>query len=161
MAQTGSRPMRSESAPSAIWPGMPARLTRPRAQAAWDAEIPMPRRYLVWCTCTAYQAYMAVALASASHQKRGVASARARVQSVAAQAGSTMWTVLRARAWVAVSPSGVRPRSAGWRRIRRFSGTSRIRTRAAKARQAVRQPAAVMIAWAAGSSRIEPMPAPA
>jgi hypothetical protein len=39
-----------------ICPGTPARLTMPSAHAASIGETPISMRYLVWCTCTAYQA---------------------------------------------------------------------------------------------------------
>ena len=56
MVQIHSRPIRSEMWPSAICPGMPNRLTRPSAHAATVGLNPISTRYLVWCTCTAYQA---------------------------------------------------------------------------------------------------------
>ena len=48
--------MRSDSAPEPIWPGMPTTLTMPSAHAATIGVKPISIRYLVWCTCTAYQA---------------------------------------------------------------------------------------------------------
>ena len=54
--QIHSRPIRSERWPSAIWPGIATRLTKPSAHAAYVGLKPISIRYLVWCTCTAYQA---------------------------------------------------------------------------------------------------------
>jgi len=55
--QIHSRPTRSETCPSRIWPGMPSRLTAPSAHTATAGLKPVSSRYLVWCTCTAYQTY--------------------------------------------------------------------------------------------------------
>ena len=69
---------------------MPAKLTRPSAQAACAGLKPTSTRYFVWCICTAYQAKRPEKIA----QRRSTRSARsashaASVQSTATQAGST------------------------------------------------------------------------
>src|SRR5215213_11379759 len=84
-----SRPMRSDRAPSPIWPGMPTTLTMPSAQAATIGEKPTSIRYFVWCTWTAYQANSAQKKPSTIHQKRVVLSARDIVHSTDAHARST------------------------------------------------------------------------
>src|SRR5215470_7500081 len=90
MVHTHSRPMRSLSPPSRIWPGIPTALTIPRPQAAVMGSKPISIRYLVWWTWTAYQANRAVKKPTAIHQKRAVRAARASVHSVAAHSASTM-----------------------------------------------------------------------
>src|SRR5438034_6103284 len=92
---THSRPIRSERWPSAICPGMPARLTSPSAQAASVGLNPISTRYLVWWTWTAYQEKRPEKYPTAIHQKRAVRMARPRVQSTATQAGSTILLAVR------------------------------------------------------------------
>ena len=84
--QTHSRPTRSEMWPSAIWPTMPVNPTKPSAQAATAGAKPISIKYLVWCTCTAYHAQSPPKNPIETHQKRAVRMARARVQSIDAQA---------------------------------------------------------------------------
>src|SRR4030081_438199 len=94
-----SRPTRSERWPSAIWPGMATRLTEPRAPGAYAGLKPISIRYLVWCTCTAYQEKRPVKKPAAIHQKRDVRTARASVQSTAAHAASTTLAACEAAVW--------------------------------------------------------------
>ena len=141
---------------------MPARLTKPSAHAAWLGLKPISTRYFVWCTWTAYQAYRPDRKPAAIHQNRAVRRARASVQSIAAQAGSTTLAARRAAAASRDdrSPSGSSPRSSGRRASRRLSGTSSTSTSTAMAQQALRQPARPMSVCSHGSRRIEPTPTP-
>src|SRR6267142_2516322 len=81
-----SRPTRSESQPSAIWPTMPVNPTTPSAHAALSRSNPMSSRYLVWCACTMYQTSSAAKKPTKSHQNRAVRIARPSVQSTDAHA---------------------------------------------------------------------------
>ena len=74
---------------------MPMKLTRPSAVAATAGAKPISMRYFVWCTCTAYQAISPVTKPRKTHQKRPVRTARPRVQSTAAHAGSTTLSARR------------------------------------------------------------------
>ena len=122
----------------------------------------MSSRNLVWCTCTAYQMYRPQKYPSAIHQNRAVPIARFNVQSVPAQAASTMFEIGLAEATEgAASPSGSSPMSSGRFRSNRLIGASTARIRMPIAVQAFRQPVCSIMSCTQGNSVTEPIPTPA
>src|SRR5258705_9924041 len=96
------------------------------------------------------------------HQNRAVAIARFNVQSVPAQAGSTMFEIgLAEDAEGAASPSGSSPISSGRFRSSRLIGANTTRIRMPIAVQAGRQPVCSVLGCPHGNSVIKPMPPPA
>ena len=122
---------------------------------------PISTRYLVWCTCTAYQLQR-----RRNSRPRATSSARcgcarptsSRSMPIPGRPRSRIGCAERADA---ASPSGSSPISSGRLRSSRLIGPSTTSTSMPSAEQAVRQPAARSCVCIHGSSMIEPTPTPA